>query len=184
MTVVSGAGVIRKRRKGLQVQVFAGRDPLTGRKRWLEWRQQVRPISPVTVANYRGAIDRHIIPALGRAKVHEVDAATLDTLYARVRATGGKCRYCWRRIRLGEPPLRAGVRYRPRPGADEAVHEPDCARGWPSLVGYLTLGATPTWLLGSFPVLSLLYRAKDSADLVQASAKLSADHWPSSARHV
>jgi hypothetical protein len=94
--------VIRKRGGSLQVQVFAGRDPLTGRKRWLsrqvrgqtkaayreakkveaqlleqldrgeqrgsrtrtvgelverwlEWRQQVRPISPVTVANYRGA---------------------------------------------------------------------------------------------------------------------------------
>jgi hypothetical protein len=29
-------------------------------ERWLEWRQQVRPISPVTVANYRGAIDRYI----------------------------------------------------------------------------------------------------------------------------
>jgi integrase len=27
--------VIRKRRDGLQVQVFAGRDPLTGRKRWI-----------------------------------------------------------------------------------------------------------------------------------------------------
>jgi hypothetical protein len=27
-------------------------------ERWLEWRQQVRPISPVTVANYRGAIDQ------------------------------------------------------------------------------------------------------------------------------
>jgi integrase len=178
MTAAAGAGVIRKRRQGLQVQVFAGRDPLTGRKRWLsrqvpgqtkaayreakkieaqlldqvdrgeqrgsrtrtigelverwlEWRQQVRPISPVTVANYRGAIDRYILPALGRAKVHEVDAATLDTLYARVRATGGKCRYCWRRIRRGESPLRAGTSYRPRPGAEEAVHEPDCARGWP-----------------------------------------------------
>jgi integrase len=47
-----------------------------------------------------------------------------------VRATGGKCRHCWTRIRQGEPALRAGVRYRPRPGADEAVHEPDCARGW------------------------------------------------------
>jgi integrase len=170
--------VIRKRGGSLQVQVFAGRDPLTGRKRWLsrqvrgqtkaayreakkveaqlleqldrgeqrgsrtrtvgelverwfEWRQQVRPISPVTVANYRGAIDRYITPNLRRAKVHEVDAATLDTLYARVRATGGKCRPCWKRIRRGEPPLRAGVRYQPRPGADETVHEPDCARGWP-----------------------------------------------------
>jgi hypothetical protein len=27
--------VIRKRRDGLQVQVYAGRDPLTGRKRWV-----------------------------------------------------------------------------------------------------------------------------------------------------
>jgi integrase len=170
--------VIRKRRQGLQVQVFAGRDPLTGRKRWigrqvpgqtkaawreakkieaqlleqldrgeqrgsrtrtvgelverwLEWRQQVRPISPVTVANYRGAIDRYILPNLGRAKIHEVDAATLDTLYARVRANGGKCRHCWKRIRRGEPALRAGMRYQPRPGADETIHEPDCARGWP-----------------------------------------------------
>jgi hypothetical protein len=133
--------VIRKRGGSLQVQVFAGRDPLTGRKRWvsrqvpghtkesyrqakkveaqlleqvdrgqhrgsrtrtvgelverwLEWRQQVRPISPVTVANYRGAIDRYILPALGTAKLHEVDAATIDALYARVRAHGeGVCQH-------------------------------------------------------------------------------------------
>jgi hypothetical protein len=158
--------------------VFAGRDPLTGHKRWLSrqvpgqtkaayreakkveaqllekvdrgeqrgsrtrtvaelverwftWRQQVRPISPVTVANYRGAIDRYILPALGSAKVHEVDAATLDALYARVRARGGRCRHCWTRIRRGEPPLRPGECYQPRPGADEQVHEPDCVRGWP-----------------------------------------------------
>ena len=115
--------MIRKRRNGLQVQVYAGRDPLTGRKRWvsrqvpgqtkrsyreakkieaelleqvdrgqhrgsssrtvaelierwLSWRQQVRPISPVTVANYRGAIDRYILPNLGRAEVQQVDAST------------------------------------------------------------------------------------------------------------
>jgi hypothetical protein len=79
-------------------------------ERWLEWRQQVRPISPVTAANYRGAIDRYILPNLGRAKVGGIDAATLDTLYARLRATGGKCRHCWKRIRRGEPALRAGVR--------------------------------------------------------------------------
>jgi len=170
--------VIRKRGDGLQVQVYAGRDPLTGRKRWVSrqvsgqtkashrqakkveaelleqvdrgeqrgsrtrtvgelverwftWRQQVKPISPVTVANYRGAIDRYILPALGRAKVREVDAATLDALYAQVRAHGGKCRVCWQRIRRGEAPLRAGERYRPQPEAEEQVHEPDCARGWP-----------------------------------------------------
>jgi len=32
------------------------------------------------------------------------------------------------------------------------------------LVGYLTAGATPVWRLGSFAVLSLLYRAEVSAD--------------------
>jgi hypothetical protein len=37
----------------------------------------------------------------------------------------------------------------------------------PSLVGYLTAGATPVWLLGSFAVLSLLYRADTSADPAQ-----------------
>jgi hypothetical protein len=43
----------------------------------------------------------------------------------------------------------------------------------PALVGYLTAGATPTWLLGSFAVLSLLYRAKDSADPAGISAERS-----------
>jgi hypothetical protein len=40
----------------------------------------------------------------------------------------------------------------------------------PSLVGYLTAGATPVWLLGSFAVLSLLYRADASAEPPLASA--------------
>jgi hypothetical protein len=44
----------------------------------------------------------------------------------------------------------------------------------PSLVGYLTAGATPVWLLGSFAVLSLLYRAEVSADPATVSAKGSA----------
>jgi hypothetical protein len=34
----------------------------------------------------------------------------------------------------------------------------------PSLVGYLTAGATPVWLLGSFAVLSLLYRTQVPTD--------------------
>jgi hypothetical protein len=38
-----------------------------------------------------------------------------------------------------------------------------------SLVGYLTAGATPVWLLGSFAVLSLLYRA-------QLPVRLDVDH--------
>jgi integrase len=129
--------VIRKRGTGLQVQVYAGRDLLTGRKRyvsqqvpgqtkasmrqakqvearlleevgigqhrgsrsrtmaellerWLEWRATVRPIAPTTVASYRAALDRYILPALGRLPVRQVDAATLDAFYARLRTAGGK----------------------------------------------------------------------------------------------
>jgi integrase len=129
--------VIRKRGAGLQVQVYAGRDPLTGRKRWvsqqvpgqtkasmrqakqvearlleevgagqhrgsrsrtmaellerwLQWRATVKPIAPTTVASYRAALDRYILPALGGLPVRQVDAATLDAFYARLRTAGGK----------------------------------------------------------------------------------------------
>jgi hypothetical protein len=51
----------------------------------------------------------------------------------------------------------------------------------PTLVGYLTAGATPVWLLGSFAVLSLLYRADTSADAGAAAAEVSAERPPSSA---
>jgi integrase len=129
--------VIRKRRDGLQVQVYAGRDPLTGRKRyvsqqvpgqtktsmrqakqiearlleevgtgqhkgsrsrtmaellerWLQWRPTVRPIAPTTVSSYRAALERYILPALGKLPVRQVDAATLDAFYAHLRTRGGK----------------------------------------------------------------------------------------------
>jgi hypothetical protein len=51
----------------------------------------------------------------------------------------------------------------------------------PILVGYLTAGATPVWLLGSFAVLSLLYRADTSADPVTIAAEVSAEQRPASA---
>jgi hypothetical protein len=51
----------------------------------------------------------------------------------------------------------------------------------PTLVGYLTAGATPVWLLGSFAVLSLLYRAEVSADPAEAAAEGSAEQAPVSA---
>ena len=49
-----------------------------------------------------------------------------------------------------------------------------------TLVGYLTAGATPVWLLGSFAVLSLLYRAEISAEQA-AAAEGSAGRLPASA---
>jgi hypothetical protein len=51
----------------------------------------------------------------------------------------------------------------------------------PTLVGYLTAGATPVWLLGSFAVLSLLYRAEVSADQARAAAETSAEQASASA---
>jgi hypothetical protein len=45
----------------------------------------------------------------------------------------------------------------------------------PTLVGYLTAGATPVWLLGSFAVLTLLYRAEVSADPARTAAEVSAE---------
>ena len=124
--------MIYKRGKRWRVIVYAGRDPITGRKRqksitvdtraeakqaqarlftevgagqhrgsanrtvgelldrWLEWRQSVRPISPTTVATYRGYIDRSIRPTLGKLQLARLDAAALDAFYAHLRKQGGK----------------------------------------------------------------------------------------------
>jgi len=124
--------MIYKRGKRWRVIVYAGRDPITGRKRqkslsvatraeakqaearlitevgagqhrgssnrtvaelldrWLDWRQSVRPISPTTVATYRGYIDRAIRPTLGQLPLGRLDAATLDAFYANLRKQGGK----------------------------------------------------------------------------------------------
>ena len=49
----------------------------------------------------------------------------------------------------------------------------------PSLVGYLTAGATPVWLLGSFAVLSLLYRTPAPADPADDDAQAPASEEPS-----
>jgi hypothetical protein len=51
----------------------------------------------------------------------------------------------------------------------------------PTLVGYVTAGATPVWLLGSFAVLTLLYRAEASADPAPAAAEPSAERSSNSA---
>jgi hypothetical protein len=48
----------------------------------------------------------------------------------------------------------------------------------PSLVGYLTAGATPVWLLGSFAVLSLLYRAEVSTEQTPASDEVAPSRTP------
>jgi hypothetical protein len=70
------------------------------------------------------------------------------------------------------------------PRRDRPLHHPDVGKGQGPrgrrrhLVGYLTAGATPVWLLASFAVLSLLYRAQlptSGADPAPANAAVSAD---------
>jgi hypothetical protein len=68
-----------------------------------------------------------------------------------------------RRPRVGHGGLGAG--------GETAGHRAVLRLSWlllvapPSLVGYLTAGATPVWLLGSFAVPSLLYRAQVPGNL-------------------
>ena len=59
-------------------------------ERWLQWRATVKPIAPTTVASYRAALNRYILPALGKLPVRQVDTATLDAFYARLQTAGGK----------------------------------------------------------------------------------------------
>ena len=59
------AAVIRKRRNGLQVQVYAGRDPLTGGKRWIS-----RQVPGQTKRSYREAkkIEAELLEQIDRGQ--------------------------------------------------------------------------------------------------------------------
>jgi hypothetical protein len=74
--------VIRKRRNGLQVQVYAGRDPLTGRKRWVS-----RQVPGQTKRSYReakkieaellGVVTREVVDSAGRWQASEGGVGTV-----------------------------------------------------------------------------------------------------------
>jgi integrase len=165
--------MIKKRGNSWWVVVYAGRDPLTGKKRqktgtartrtearqlearllqeagggehraagsrtvgelleaWYRWRPTVRQISPRTLVTYRSYIDHKIDPALGNVRLSRVTTATIDEFMAQLRERGSKCQHCYHRVRTGREPLRAGVRYRPRPNISERFHETDCVQGIP-----------------------------------------------------
>ncbi len=95
--------------------------------RWLE----VAELEVSTRDGYEGYIRTHIRPALGDMPLRKLTVDVLDRFYAHLRARGRRCPRCVRRVHAGQPPLRAGERYRPRPDAAELVHAPDCARGLP-----------------------------------------------------
>jgi hypothetical protein len=90
-----------------------------------------------------------------------------------------RCR-CWRPSAWGIGPC-CGCRGCCCAPRSRPVHLLQVAVAPPTLVGYLTAGATPVWLLGSFAVLSLLYRADLSADPATTAAEVSAEPAPASA---
>lgn len=95
--------------------------------RWLE----VADLELSTRATYDDYVERNIRPVLGELPIGKLRVDVLDRFYLHLRKHGGRCQRCWRRVRAGLPPLRAGERYQPRPDAKPLVHEPDCARGRP-----------------------------------------------------
>jgi Phage integrase, N-terminal SAM-like domain len=115
----------------LVTEIDQGRHRAAGSKtvgelveRWLEWRQSVKPISPTTLAGYRGYIDRTILPALGTVPLRRLDAATLDTIYARLRQTGGQGRPGDGRLQRPPGPRDPVGRAQARGGAGLDLAEP------------------------------------------------------------
>ena len=94
------------------------------------WLEHAR-IARSTRRTYQGYVDNHIKPALDAIPLRELGTFDLDPFYQALAARGGKCRRCWWLIHHGKPPMGPGETYRPRPGAAERVHEPDCVRGLP-----------------------------------------------------
>ncbi len=165
--------MIKKRGSSWWVVVYAGKDPLTGRKRqktgtattwdaarkleakllleagtgkhktagnrsvadlldaWYKWRPRKGGISAHTPLTYRSYIDNKIIPAMGTARLRQIDTATIDEFIGELSERGRRCQHCHHRVRQGLEPLRDGVRYRPRPNLAERVHKGDCVVGQP-----------------------------------------------------
>ena len=98
---------------------------------WSEWRPRKGEIAERTMLGYRSLIEHKIIPALGELRLSRVDTATIDRFLAQLSEHGTRCKHCQHLVRIGQAPLRAGDRYRPRPGLREREHPTDCVRGLP-----------------------------------------------------
>jgi integrase len=98
---------------------------------WREWRPRKGEIADRTMLGYASLIEHKIIPALGELRLSRVDTATIDRFLAQLSERGTRCKHCQHLVRLGQTPLRAGDRYRPRPGLREREHPIDCLRGLP-----------------------------------------------------
>lgn len=62
-------------------------------------------LKPQTLVNYRGEIERHVLPTLGREKLKNITPAMLDTLFADLQRRGN----CETHYRLKDPALFDGI---------------------------------------------------------------------------
>lgn len=137
-------GTARTRAEARQLEAKLIREAGTGQHRaagnktvaelldaWSEWRPRKGEIAERTMLGYRSLIEHKIIPALGELRLSRVDTATLDRFLAQLSERGTRCKHCQHLVRIGQAPLRAGDRYRPRPGLREREHPTDCAHGLP-----------------------------------------------------
>jgi hypothetical protein len=128
--VIKEPPVIKKRGNRWWVVVYAGRDPLTGRKRQktgtaatkAEARQlEARLISQVGTGQHGGAAGKTVADLIEawfqwRPSVRPISPNTLVN---------------YRRMRDGQPPMRPGEVFRLRFSGEERVHQTDCVQGIP-----------------------------------------------------
>jgi integrase len=154
--------MIRNRDGYWQVRVDRGRDPLTGKRRfvygraatkkeaerlearlvtevadgrhkgtdvttvgalvrrYIDWCEHVKELSPGTIATYRRHAEQKITPALGPVAVRALDPETLDTFYAELRRRGRTVR-----VSAGIDPKTGAKRDRthPAPLSPSSIHE-------------------------------------------------------------
>jgi integrase len=171
-----------------QAIVYAGRDPVTGRKRQktttrprkreaedalaelisrygrgrkvapaevtveeLLWRWLAHAkadgdgLSPPSATAAESHIRLYLAPRIGKLKVQRLDAEDLVSCYDDLRAHGGRCQRCRRRLQDGQPPLGPGAAVdgwiAGGPGVGNhrgrVVHSTDCRAGLPLAPSYV-----------------------------------------------
>jgi hypothetical protein len=104
--------------------VYAGRDPLTGKKKWVS-----RQIPGTGRAAHKEAkqIEARLLAEVAAGRHQDTHGVKI----AELRRRGSKCQHCYRRMRRGEQPMRPGEVFHLAFTGKERVHETDCVQGIP-----------------------------------------------------
>jgi len=144
--VAGGKRQAEKVEAKLKSEVAEGRHRGTGAKTlgdlldvWYEWRTTTgKPLSPTVRNDYQSVITTKLKPALGKLRLPQIDARTLDRYYGQLAASGRTVR-----IRDGQDPATGKPRWREEraPLSTSRVHQVHAV-----LSGALGLAARYGWL--------------------------------------